>query len=202
MTENSGATSLTLYGDPPEIVANTVGKPLPEVEVKVVDTQTCEELPPGEQGELCTRGFLIMKGYYKMPGETAKTMDKDGWFHTEDLATIDENGYIRITGRIKDMFISGGTNVYPVEVENFLFNHPKVAQVSVVGVPDGRMGEVGMAFIVLKEGKDCTPEEIIGFCRGKIANYKIPKYIFFVNEFPLNAMGKIMKFKLQEMGRE
>ena len=202
MTENSGGTSLTLYGDPPEMVSTTVGKPLPGVEVKVVDPETGKELPPGQQGELCTRGFLIMKGYYKMPEETAKTTDRDGWFHTEDLVTIDENGYIRITGRLKDMFISGGTNVYPVEVENFLFNHPKIAQISVVGVPDERMGEVGMAFIVLKEGESSTAEEIIEFCKGKIANYKIPRYVEFVDVFPLNAMGKIMKFKLQEMGTE
>ena len=202
MTENSGATSLTVYGDPPEIVSTTVGKPLPDVEVKVVDPNTGKDLPPGEQGELCTRGYIIMKGYYKMPEETAETTDKDGWFHTKDLVTIDEDGYIKITGRLKDMFISGGTNVYPVEVENFLFTHPKVSQVSVVGVPDERMGEVGMAFIIPKEGESSTAEEIIEYCKGKIANYKIPKYVEFVKEFPLNPMGKIMKFKLQDLGKE
>ena len=141
-----------------------------------------------------------MKGYYKMPEETAKVIDDEGWFHTGDLGVITKEGNLKITGRLKDMFISGGINVYPAEVENFLFKHPKVKQVSVVGVPDPKMGEVGMAFIILKEGERSSPEEIIEFCKGKIANYKIPKYVEFIEEFPLTAMGKVQKFKLREIG--
>ncbi|MFH1350967.1 MAG: AMP-binding protein [Pseudomonadota bacterium] len=200
MTENSGGTALTQSGDPPEVIATTVGKPLPDVEIKIVDPETNQDLGREREGELCTRGYLIMKGYYRMPEETSKIMDDKGWFHTGDLGTITREGNLRITGRLKDMFISGGTNVSPSEIENFIYKHPKVKQVSVVGVPDERMGEVGMAFIILKNGEKSQPEEIIEFCKGKIANYKIPKYIEFLDELPLNAVGKVQKFKLREYG--
>ena len=200
MTENSGATTVTTVGDPPEVIATTVGRPLPDVEIKIVDPETGRELEREQQGELCTRGYLVLKGYYKMAEETAKVIDDDGWFHTEDLGIITKEGNLKITGRLKDMFISGGTNVYHAEVENFLFKHPKVKQVSVVGVQDSKMGEVGMAFIILKQGEKSSPEEIIEFCKGKIANYKVPKHVEFVEEFPLTAMGKVQKFKLKETG--
>ena len=200
MKENSGATTATRVGDPPEVIASTVGKPLPDVEIKIVDPETGQALEREEKGELCTRGYLVMKGYYKMPEETATVIDDDGWFHTEDLGVITNEGNLKITGRLKDMFISGGTNVYPAEIENYLFKHPKVKQVSVVGVSDSKMGEVGMAFIILEHEKMSSPEEIIGFCKGKIANYKVPKYVEFVEEFPLTAMGKVQKFKLKETG--
>jgi fatty-acyl-CoA synthase len=202
MTENSVGTSMTRPGDPPEIISTTVGKPFPGAQVKVVDPNTGEDLPPGKAGELCTKGRLIMKGYYKMPEESAKLMDQKGWFHTGDLALIDKNGYIRITGRLKDVFMPGGLNVSPEEVENILFTHPKIKQVAVVGVPDPVMGEVGMAFVELKEGETATEKEIIEFCRDKIANYKIPKYVRFVHEFPMTSTGKIQRFMLRKQVTE
>ena len=201
MTENSGATTVSRVGSPSQVIATTVGEALPDVEIKIVDPETGNEMGRGEQGELCTRGYLVMKGYYKMPDETAKVIEPDGWFHTEDLGIITEEGNLKITGRLKDMFISGGTNVYPAEVENYLFKHPKVRQVSVVGIPDPKMGEACMAFIILNHGEKSSSEEIIEFCRGKIANYKIPRHVKFVEDFPQNAMGKVQKFKLVEIGK-
>jgi fatty-acyl-CoA synthase len=198
MTENSVGTSMTRPGDSPEIISTTVGKPFPGAKVKVVDPNTGQNLPPGKEGELCTKGRLIMKGYYKMPEESAKLMEQNGWFHTGDLGVIDENGYIKITGRLKDVFMPGGLNVSPEEVENILYTHPKIKQVSVVGVPDPVMGEVGMAFIELKEGERATEEEIIQFCKGGMANFKVPKYVRFINEFPMTSTGKVQRFKLKE----
>ncbi len=202
MTENSVGTSMTTPGDSPQIISTTVGKPFPGVQVKVVDTQTGEDLPSGQEGELCTKGRLIMKGYYKMPEELTKLIDKNDWFHTGDLALIDKNGYIRITGRLKDVFMPGGLNVSPEEVENILYTHPKIKQVSVIGVPDPVMGEVGMAFLELKEGEKATEEEIIGFCRGKMANFKVPRYVRFTNEFPMTSTGKVQRFKLKERAKQ
>jgi fatty-acyl-CoA synthase len=198
MTENSVGTTMTRPGDSPEIISTTVGKPFPGVQVKVVDPNTGEDLQSGKEGELCTKGRLIMKGYYKMPEESAKLIDRNGWFHTGDLAVIDEEGYIRITGRLKDVFMPGGLNVSPEEVENVLYSHPKIKQVSVVGVPDPVMGEVGMAFVELKEGEKASEQEIIEFCKGKMANFKVPKYVRFTNEFPMTSTGKVQRFKLRE----
>jgi len=198
MTENSVGTSMTRPGDSPETIANTVGKPFPGAHVKVVDPDTGEDLPIGKPGELCTKGRFIMKGYYKMPEESAKLVDKAGWFHTGDLAAIDKDGYIRITGRLKDVFMPGGLNVSPEEVENVLYTHPKIKQISITGVPDAVMGEVGIAFVELKEGEEIGEQEIIGFCKGKMANYKVPRYVRFVNEFPMTAAGKVQRFKLRE----
>ena len=198
MTENSVGTSMTRPGDSPEIISTTVGKPFPGAQVKVTDPNTGEDLPLGKEGELCTKGRLIMKGYYKMPEESAKLFDKSDWFHTGDLAIIDRSGYIKITGRLKDVFMPGGLNVSPEEVENILYTHPKIKQVSVVGVPDSVMGEVGMAFIELKEGEKTTEEEIIQFCKGKIAGFKVPKYARFITEFPMTSTGKVQRFKLKE----
>ncbi len=207
MTENSVGTSMTRPGDTPEIISTTVGKPFPGAQVKVVDPTTGKDVPSGKEGELCTKGRLTMKGYYKMPDESAKMLDQDGWFRTGDLALIDEDGYIKITGRLKDVFMPGGLNVSPEEVENILYTHPKINQVAVVGVPDPVMGEVGMAFVELKEGEKETEERIIQFCKGKMANYKVPKYVRFVSEFPLTSTGKVQRFKLRdqavrEMGRK
>jgi fatty-acyl-CoA synthase len=202
MTENSGATTMTCGADSAEVMAQTTGKPLPGVEIKVVDLKTNEDLPKNQIGELCTRGWIVMKGYYKMGDETAKCFDEKGWFHTTDLGYIDDEDNFVITGRIKDMFISGGTNVYPAEVENFLYTFPKIHQVAVVGVPDDRMGERGMAFVILKESQTCSEKEILDFCKDKIANYKIPKYVKFVNEIPMAGVGKVQKFKLQESALE
>ena len=203
MTENTGISTCTQRGDPPELVANTCGKLMfPDCELKILDPDTGEELPPNTQGELCTKGWYVMKEYYKQPEETAKAFDNKGWFHTGDLGTMDENGYIKITGRLKDMFITGGVNAYPAEIESFLMTHPKIMMVAVAGVPDRRMGEVAMAFIKLKEGESATEEEIIGFAREKMANYKAPKYVKFVDDFPMTATGKIQKFMLKDAAVE
>ena len=198
-TESSPVITQTRTDDPLELKVSTVGKVLPNVELKIVDIETGAALPPGKQGELCTRGYLVMKGYYKMPEETAKAIDADGWLHTGDLAVMDENGYCKITGRIKNMIIRGGENIYPREIEEFLYTHPKISDIQVYGVPDRKYGEQVMAAIVLKGGCAMTEEEVRDFCRGKIANYKIPRYVRFVDSYPMTASGKIQKFKLREM---
>jgi len=198
-TESSPVITQTRTDDPLELKVSTVGKVLPNVELKIVDIESGDELPPGKQGELCTRGYHVMKGYYKMPEETAKAIDAQGWLHTGDLAVMDENGYCKITGRIKNMIIRGGENIYPREIEEFLYTHPKISDIQVYGVPDRKWGEQVMAAIVLKSGVQMTEEEVKEFCRGRIANYKIPKYVRFVESYPMTASGKIQKFKLREM---
>jgi len=202
MTENTGCTSMTRIGDSLEIIAHTVGKPLPGVAVKVVDPLTGEDLPTGKEGELCTKGYLVMKGYFKMPEETAKKITAEGWFRTGDLAAIDANGYIQIKGRMVDMIKSGGISIYPGEIELFLSQYPNVKDVQVVGIPDNRRGEVSVAFIQPNPEVTLTTEEIIAFCRGKIADYKIPRHVFFVIEYPLSSIGKIQKFKLRSMATQ
>ncbi|MFC1847971.1 AMP-binding protein [Chloroflexota bacterium] len=199
MTENSGVSTCSRRGDPIDLIANTAGRLMfDDCELKIVDPDTGTEVPPGTQGEIRTRGWYVMKDYYKQPEETAKAFDENGWFHTGDLGTMDENGYIKITGRLKDMFITGGANAYPAEIESFLMTHPKISMVAVSGVPDRRMGEVAMAFVKLKEGQTATEEEIITFAREKMANYKAPKYVKFVDDFPMTATGKIQKFILKD----
>lgn len=197
-TESSPGITQTRTDDPIELRVATVGRALPNVEVKIVEPGTNREVPRGVQGELCTRGYHVMKGYYKNPEATAKVIDEDGWLHTGDLATMDENGYCNITGRLKDMIIRGGENVYPREIEEFLYTHPKILDVQVVGVPDEKMGEEVMAWVRLKEGETATAEEIREYCLGKIARYKVPRYIQFCTEYPMTASGKIQKFKLRE----
>ncbi len=186
-TEASPVITQTRTDDPIELRVATVGRALPDVEVKIVDIETGESLPPGKQGELCSRGYLVMKGYYKMAEETARAIDGEGWLHTGDLAVMDENGYCKITGRIKNMIIRGGENIYPREIEEFLYTHPKVSDVQVYGVPDQKFGEQVMAAVKLKEGDSATEEEIKAFCQGRIANYKIPYYVKFVDEYPMTA---------------
>jgi fatty-acyl-CoA synthase len=199
MTETTSVTTFTKVGDTIEHITQTDGIPISEeFEIKIVDLTAGEEVPPGEEGELLVRGYIVMKEYYKMPDETAKCIDKDGWFHTGDLAKRFEDGYIKITGRVKDMFIVGGTNTYPAEIEAFLQSNAKIKQVYVAGVPDHRLGEVGMAFVELKDGETAKEEEIIEYCKGKIANYKIPRYVKFMKEFPLTPSGKIKKYVLVE----
>ncbi|RQW88229.1 MAG: AMP-binding protein [Geobacter sp.] len=198
-TESSPVITQTRTDDPIELRVATVGKALPDVEVKIVDIESGATLPPGKQGELCGRGYLVMKGYYKMPEETAKVIDADGWLHTGDLAVMDENGYCKITGRIKNMIIRGGENIYPREIEEFLYTHPKISDTQVYGVPDRKYGEQVMAAIVLKKGVEMSEEEVKAFCRDKIAHYKIPYYVKFVESYPMTASGKIQKFKLREM---
>jgi len=198
-TESSPVITQTRVNDSFDLRVETVGRALPNVEVKIVEPGTDIEVPRGVQGELCTRGYHVMKGYYKNPEATQAAISEDGWLHTGDLAVMDENGYCRITGRLKDMIIRGGENVYPREVEEFLYQHPKILDVQIVGVPDPKFGEEVSAWIILKEGETATAEEIRNYCEGKIARYKIPRYIEFVDQYPMTASGKIQKFKLREI---
>ncbi|MBO8178160.1 MAG: AMP-binding protein [Bacillus sp. (in: Bacteria)] len=197
-TESSPVITQTRTDDPIQIRVETVGRALPNVEVKIVEPGTNKEVPRGVQGELCTRGYHVMKGYYKNPEATKEVIDEEGWLHTGDLAVMDEQGYCRITGRLKDMIIRGGENIYPREIEEFLYTHPKILDVQVVGVPDEVYGEEVMAWIILKEGEEATPEEIKEYCRGKISRHKIPRYIEFIDQYPMTASGKIQKYKLRE----
>ncbi|WP_053362956.1 AMP-binding protein [Bacillus sp. FJAT-27251] len=197
-TESSPVITQTRTNDPVELRVETVGRALPDVEVKIVEPGTSRELPYNTQGELCTRGYHVMKGYYRNPDATREAIDEDGWLHTGDLAVMDENGYCRITGRLKDMIIRGGENIYPREIEEFLYTHPKVLDAQVVGVPDEKYGEEVMAWIILKEGVTATAEEIKEYFTGKISRHKIPRHIFFTDAYPMTASGKIQKFKLRE----
>jgi len=201
-TEASPVITLTRTEDTLERRVSTVGTVLPNVEVKLVDPETGADTPVGEQGELLSRSFMVMKGYYNLPDATASAIDKDGWLHTGDLATVDKDGYYRITGRLKDMIIRGGENVYPREVEEFLYTHPKVADVQVIGVPDERFVEEVMAWVMLKPGETADEEEIREYCKGKIAHYKIPRYVKMATEFPMTVTGKIQKFKMREVAIE
>ncbi|MGF9905098.1 AMP-binding protein [Brevibacillus porteri] len=201
-TEASPVITQTVPEDSLERKVSTVGRLHAEVEAKIIDPATGDILPPGVQGELCTRGYLVMKGYYNMPEETVKAIDQEGWLHTGDLATVDEEGYYRITGRLKDLIIRGGENIYPREVEEFLYTHPKVLDVQIVGVPDAKYGEQVLACIRVKPHETLTEDEILDYCEGKIAHYKIPRYIQFVDEYPMTASGKIQKFKLREQALE
>ena len=201
-TEASPVITLTRTEDTLERRVSTVGTALPNVEVKLVDPETGEDVPVGEQGELLTRSFMVMKGYYNLPEATASAIDQDGWLHTGDLATVDEDGYYRITGRLKDMIIRGGENIYPREIEEFLYTHPKIADVQVIGVPDERFVEEVMAWVMLKPGETADAEEIREFCKGKIAHYKIPRYIKMATEFPMTVTGKVQKFRMREMAIE
>ncbi|MGZ4107859.1 MAG: AMP-binding protein [Tumebacillaceae bacterium] len=201
-TETSPVFFQTRKDDAIELRVSTVGRKHPHVEVKVVEPGTSNEVPTGVQGELCTRGYHVMKGYYKNPGATAAAIDADGWLHTGDLATIDENGYCKITGRLKDMIIRGGENIYPREVEEFLYTHPAILDVQVVGVPDEKFGEEACAFVILKEGASLSAEELRDYCDDKISRFKIPRYFEFVDAYPMTASGKIQKFKLREQAVE
>lgn len=201
-TESSPVITQTKTDDPIEKRVSSVGKPHPAVEVKIIDPLTGEDTPAGVPGELCTRGYLVMKGYYKNEQATMSAIDPNGWLHTGDIAVVDEEGYIDITGRIKDMVIRGGENIYPKEVEEFLYQHPKVQDVQVVGVPDPKYGEELMAWVILKSGEQITSDELKEYCKGKISFHKIPKYIEFIEAYPMTASGKIQKFLLREMSKE
>ena len=199
LTESSPGMSQTRIDDPDEVRYTTVGRDYEFVDVKVLDPETNKEVPVGTQGEMCCKGFNVMKGYYKNPTATAEVIDENGYLHSGDLGIMDENGNYRITGRIKDMIIRGGENIYPREIEEFLYHLPGVRDVQVAGVPSKKYGEEVGAFIILDEGANLTEEEVRDWCRGKIARYKIPKYVFFVKEYPLTGSGKIQKFKLREL---
>ncbi len=201
-TEASPVITQTLTTDSIERRVSTVGKVLPGVEARVVDPETNQEVGTGVQGELQTRSSMVMRGYYNMPEASASAIDEEGWLHTGDLATVDEDGYYKITGRLKDMIIRGGENVYPREVEEFLYTHPKISDVQVIGVPDERFVEEVMAWVMLKPGESADAEEIREFCRGKIAHYKIPRYVKVTTEFPMTVTGKIQKFRMREMAVE
>jgi len=197
MTETSPVSTQCATDDPVERRVSTVGQVLPHIEIKIVDTEG-RTVPRGETGEFCTRGYSVMKGYWNDEAKTKEAVDEAGWMHTGDLATMDEQGYVNIVGRLKDMIIRGGENVYPREIEEFLYRHPKVQDVQVIGVPDPRYGEAVCAWIKLHAGQTATDEEIRAFCQGQIAHYKIPRYIEFVPEFPMTITGKIQKFVMRE----
>ncbi len=198
-TEASPITHLTTRDDTFERRIETVGHNLPHQEVKVVNTENGQTVLMGEIGEICFRGYHIMQGYYGDPEATAKAIDPQGWLHSGDLGTMDTEGYLRITGRLKEMIIRGGENIYPREIEDFIFTHPKVAEVAVFGIPDKFYGEEIMAWIQLHAKETCSKEEIQSFCKGEIAHFKIPKHIWFVEEFPLTVTGKLQKFRMREM---
>lgn len=200
LTESTPGMTHTTLEDSFEARCHTVGKEYPHTEVKILDPETGEECPVGVQGEVCCRGYLVMKGYYNNPEATAEAIDKDGWLHSGDLGIKDEQGYYRITGRIKDMIIRGGENIYPREIEEFLYHLEGVQDIQVAGIPSEKYGEEVGAFIILKEGATVSEEEVKDFCRGKIARHKIPKYIFFVDGYPLTGSGKIQKYKLKDIG--
>ncbi len=197
-TEGSCCITMTLADDPFELKAATVGKALPHIEIKITDPATGEIVPVGERGELCYRGFLVMAGYYRMPEKTGETIDTDGWAHSGDLATMNAQGYLNIVGRLKDMVIRGGENLFPVEIEEFLIRHPKVAQVQVLGVPDAYFGEELLAVVIPRAGEQLSEEELRTYCQGQISHQKIPRYFQFVESYPLTASGKVQKFVLRE----
>jgi acyl-CoA synthetase (AMP-forming)/AMP-acid ligase II len=196
LTESSGCVSATQAGDPVELVASSCGRPIPGVEVRLVGADD-RDVATGDPGELLVRGFNVMKGYLDDPKATAETIDADGWLRTGDIATQDERGYLRITDRAKDLFICGGFNCYPAEIEARLLEHPDVARVAVVGRPDERMGEVGHAVIVPKPGAVRDDKALISWCREQMANYKVPRTVEWVDELPVNASGKVQRFLLK-----
>lgn len=198
LTEGSPGFTQTSVDDPLELRVETVGRKLPNCEIKVVNPETGKTVGPGEVGEICSRGYNVMKGYYKMPDKTAEAIDEDGWLHSGDLVTCDENGYYTVVGRIKDMIIRGGENIYPREIEEFYYTMPGIKDVQVVGIPDEKYGEIVGAFIILEDGADLSEEDVRDFGIERIARYKVPKHVFFVDEFPLTASGKIQKFKMRE----
>jgi len=201
-TEASPGCTMSSTDDPLEVRVGTVGRPLPEIECKIVDPETGKECPDNVPGEFLARGYNIMKGYYKMPKATAAAIDKDGWLHTGDLAARTPEGNYRITGRLKDMIIRGGENIYPKEIEEVIYTNPKVKDVSVIGVPDEQYGEEVMAQIILKDGESATVDEMRAYIAGLVARHKVPRYIEFVDSFPMNAAGKILKFKMREAAVE
>jgi fatty-acyl-CoA synthase len=202
MTETSPVSTQTTAEDEVDKRVNTVGRIHPHLEIKIVDPETGRTVPRGEPGELCTRGYSVMLGYWDDPERTDEAIDAARWMHTGDLATMDEDGYLAIVGRSKDMVIRGGENVYPREVEEFLYGHESISDVSVVGVPDEKFGEELAAFVILREGEQCDEDELKGFCRDKIAHFKVPRYVLFVDEFPMTVTGKIQKYKLREQALE
>ncbi|MEA2246943.1 MAG: fatty-acyl-CoA synthase [Solirubrobacteraceae bacterium] len=198
MTETSPVSTQTRSDDSLERRVSTVGRPGPHIEVKVLDPDTGLVVPRGEPGEFCTRGYSVMLGYWDEPEKTAEAIDEGRWMHTGDLATMDDDGYCNIVGRIKDMVIRGGENVYPREIEEFLYSHPDIADVQVVGVPDARYGEELCAWVVMRGGAELTEDEVRDFCRDRLAHFKVPRYVVFTDGFPMTVTGKVQKFKMRE----
>ena len=197
LTEASGIATMCRHDDDPEIIAKTSGRAIDGVEVLVVD-ENGSETQAGEPGEVVIRGYNIMRGYLDDPERTAETIDQNGWLHTGDIGIMDQNGYLDITDRKKDMIITGGFNVYPAEVENSLMSHPEIGQIAIVGAPDERLGEIAVAFVVPTKQTAPTEEGIINWARERIANFKVPRQIIFMNDLPTNASGKVLKFELRE----
>jgi HIP---CoA ligase len=200
LTETTGTVSMCRHDDPVEIIAGTSGRPIPGMEVRVVDLAGTD-VPAGEQGEVWARGYAIMRAYFNAPEATAETITADGWLRTGDIGILDAAGNLRITDRIKDMFIVGGFNAYPAEIENLISRHPDVAQVAVIGVPDERMGEVGYAYVIPRQGAALTEADLIAWCRKEMANFKVPRHFEFVQALPLNPSGKVLKFELSSRAR-
>ena len=198
MTETSPVSCQSSTDTPLDKRVSTVGKVHPHLEVKIVSPETGETVAPGQSGELCTRGYSVMHGYWGDEAKTREAIDGDGWMHTGDLATMDAQGYVNIVGRIKDMVIRGGENIYPREIEEFLYTHPQVQDVQVVGVPDSRFGEELCAWVIVKAGQSLDAEALRSYCKGRVAHYKVPRYIEFVESFPMTVTGKIQKFKIRE----
>ena len=197
-TESSPGSTMSAWTDTLEVRTETVGYAFPHVQCKIIDPETGEEVGPGVNGEFCSRGYNTMKGYYKMPDATAETVDAEGWLHSGDIAMKDEDGNYYITGRLKDMIIRGGENLYPKEIEEFIYTHPAVRDVQVIGVPDKRYGEEALAMIILKEPGSISIEEMRQYMVERLARHKVPRYIEFTDAFPMNAAGKILKYKMRE----
>ena len=202
MTETSPVSTQTSPDDPLDKRVGTVGRVLPHVQVKIVDPSTVETLGLGEAGELCTKGYSVMLGYWNEPQMTAEAIDADGWMHSGDLAVMDSDLYVSIVGRIKDMIIRGGENIYPREVEEFLYSHPDIVDVQVIGVPDARYGEELVAWVRLREGASLTRDEVAAYCAGRIAHFKIPRYVHVTDEFPMTVTGKVQKYRMREVSIE
>jgi acyl-CoA synthetase (AMP-forming)/AMP-acid ligase II len=188
------------HDDDPETISTSSGRAIPDTELRVVD-DTGAEVPRGQPGEVVVRGYNVMRGYFEEPAETEAAIDPDGWLHTGDIGVMNDQGYVRITDRKKDMFIVGGFNAYPAEIENLLLANDALAQVAVVGVPDDRLGEVGMAFVVPRPGATVDPGELIAWSREHVANYKVPRYVEVMDALPLNASGKVLKYELRDRGQ-
>ena len=201
-TEASPGCTMGEVNEDEDHRVETVGTAFPNVECKIIDPETGRDLPDGESGEFVARGFNIMKGYYKMPEATAGAIDKDGWLHSGDICLRTKDGYYKVTGRLKDMIIRGGENIYPREIEEFYLTHSKIKDVQVVGVPDKKYGEEACAWIVLKDGETSDESEMREFGKAHIASHKVPRYFIFTESFPMNAAGKILKYKMKEISAE
>jgi fatty-acyl-CoA synthase len=197
-TECSPVNHMTLADDPIEKRVESVGRAGPHLEVKLVDSRG-QVVPVGERGDICTRGYAVMRGYWDDPERTAETVDEDGWLHSGDLGIMDKEGYVQVVGRLKDMIIRGGENIYPREIEEFLFTHPKIQDAKVIGVPDEKFGEEVCAWVQLKEGEHMSEDEIRAYCKDHIAYFKVPRYVKLVREFPMTVTGKVQKFKMREV---